>query len=87
MAKEELIKPKSPMLVGSDDAEFEEYEEESEDDDEDEEEESNEIVVSLACEDCDYRWEILVDENEEDTIDFESSMYCPMCGSSNVTQI
>ncbi len=76
------------MLAGSDDDEFDEYEEESEeDDDEDEEEEGNEIVVSLACEDCDYRWEIMVHEDEEDTIDFESSMYCPMCGSSNVTQI
>jgi len=37
---------------------------------------------SFVCEDCDYRW----DEMTEEEVD-ESSMVCPMCGSVNVTLI
>lgn len=55
---------------------------EYEDDDDKEDEEY--VVLSLACEDCDYRWEVTV-EDEEDQI--EEIQYCPMCGSSNTTQI
>lgn len=78
---------KTPMYaqVGStsdDDDEFDDDEDEDE-----EEEEVNEIVISFACEDCDYRWEVVVEENEEEEEDYEESHYCPMCGSSNVTQI
>ena len=38
--------------------------------------------ASFVCEDCDYRW----DEMAEEEVD-ESSMVCPMCGSVNVTLI
>jgi len=42
-----------------------------------------EISVSYACEDCDYRWESVMEhEDEADRV-----QYCPMCGSSNTTQI
>lgn len=56
---------------------------EYEDDDEDEDDEEY-VVLSLACEDCDYRWEVTVEDEEEQ---IEEVQYCPMCGSSNTTQI
>ena len=38
--------------------------------------------TSFVCEDCDYRWE---DYSQEE---LESEMHvCPMCGSTNVTQL
>jgi len=37
---------------------------------------------SFVCEDCDYRWE---DASQEEV---DSGMHvCPMCGSTNVTQL
>ena len=54
------------------------------DDDEDSNEEDGMI---LACEDCDYRWKI-GGEDDEDFNDYDSgSNICPMCGSSNVLEI
>ena len=38
--------------------------------------------ASFVCEDCDYRWE---DATQEE-ID-SGMMVCPMCGSTNVTQL
>jgi hypothetical protein len=38
---------------------------------------------SLACEDCDYRWEDFFD-NEELS---DNSTVCPMCGSTRVTEL
>ena len=60
--------------------------EDKEDEDEDElEEELDEIIVSYACEDCDYRWEVTFEDEEEEALD--ETQYCPMCGSANTTQI
>lgn len=44
--------------------------------------------LSFACDDCDYRWDDTIvrrqDEFEEGQ---DVDVACPMCGSSNVTQI
>lgn len=56
---------------------MDQYEDDEEDDDE-------YIVLSFACEDCDYRWEISVEDDEEE---MKETQYCPMCGTSNTTQI
>lgn len=50
-----------------------------------EEDHFQEIVVSYACEDCDYRWEVTFEDEEDEEIN--ESQYCPMCGSQNTTQI
>lgn len=50
------------------------------------EEDEKHIAVILACDDCDYRWEdVIVKRKDEDIEDIE--IICPMCGSTNVTQI
>lgn len=38
--------------------------------------------ISFVCEDCDYRWEEMGNTEVDDT-----SIVCPMCGSTNVTQL
>ncbi len=53
------------------------------DDEADDEDNFEEIHVSFACEDCDYRWEASF-ESEEDADEIQ---ICPMCGTSNTTQI
>ena len=65
---------------------YEELSDENEDDEdeEDDESEAEEVVVSYACEDCDYRWEVTYEDEDEA---YESTQYCPMCGSANCTQI
>ncbi|MDH5716443.1 MAG: hypothetical protein OEZ22_02260 [Spirochaetia bacterium] len=63
----------------------ESLEDEVEDDDENEDyDENEEVIISYACEDCDYRWEVTVDEED---IEYDNLQYCPMCGSMNTTQI
>ncbi|MES0491151.1 MAG: hypothetical protein ABUK01_14220 [Leptospirales bacterium] len=42
-----------------------------------------EVNVSFACEDCDYRWESAFESDE----DADEVQYCPMCGTANTTQI
>lgn len=37
---------------------------------------------SFVCEDCDYRWDEAAPEEIDGTM-----MVCPMCGSTNVTQL
>ena len=49
-----------------------------------EDEEFEEVIVSYACEDCDYRWEVTLDEEEAE---YDETQYCPMCGTANTTQI
>jgi len=50
------------------------------------EEDEKHIAVILACDDCDYRWEdVIVKRKDEDIEDLE--IICPMCGSTNVSQI
>ena len=53
-------------------------------DEEEADEVTDEVVISYACEDCDYRWEITAEDEEEV---YEEIQYCPMCGSANSTQI
>lgn len=65
---------------GEDDDEVEETEEY----DDDEDTGGREIAVSYACEDCDYRWEIYLEDDDED---LDEAQYCPMCGSANTSQI
>ncbi len=38
--------------------------------------------TSFVCEDCDYRWEDISQEEQESGL-----IVCPMCGSVNVTQL
>ena len=59
--------------------------EDEEDVNEEDEVEAVEVVVSYACEDCDYRWEVTFEDEEDQAID--DVQYCPMCGSANTTQI
>lgn len=50
------------------------------------EEDEKQIAVILACDDCDYRWEdVIIKHKDEDIEDLE--IICPMCGSTNITQI
>ncbi|HRP68011.1 MAG TPA: hypothetical protein PLY93_00565 [Turneriella sp.] len=78
--KEELKeKAKIKLYLGHD-----EDEDELDDDDESEDESEREIAVSYACEDCDYRWEIYIEEEDDE---MDDTQYCPMCGSANTSQI
>ena len=47
------------------------------------------IVISFACEDCDYRWEDQIIKPKDELLDEEEDfdVICPMCGSINITQI
>ncbi len=66
--------------------EEESIEEDAQDEQEEIEEDEKHIAVILACDDCDYRWEdVIVKGKDEDIEDLE--IICPMCGSTNVTQI
>ena len=64
--------------------ELEDDEDEVEEDDWDDNVEKS-IELSFACEDCDYRWDDII-EAVEGEID-EDNIACPMCGSVNITQI
>lgn len=76
---------KVKMYCMSDDDEEEENERENGlDDDEEGVGGEREIAISYACEDCDYRWEVYLEE-EDDELD--DTQYCPMCGSANTSQI
>ncbi len=57
------------------------YDEENE-----EGEEFDDTFVTLACEDCDYRWKVPLDFEDEEANQTEEAI-CPMCGSSNVVEI
>ncbi|RME92519.1 MAG: hypothetical protein D6767_03090 [Candidatus Hydrogenedentota bacterium] len=69
------------LLNGEDFDDFEEDEDELDFDDE----EDSQIIASYTCEDCDYRWEVTFEDEEEEAL--EEIQYCPMCGSANTTQI
>jgi DNA-directed RNA polymerase subunit RPC12/RpoP len=78
--RDEELKPK--LFLASDDDD-----EEDQDDFEEDEEGvggEREIAVSYACEDCDYRWEVYLEEEDDE---LEDTQYCPMCGSANTSQI
>lgn len=62
------------------------YEDEFDDEYDAEDEEYDDTTVTMACDDCDYRWKISLEvEDEEDA--YEEDLICPMCGSSNVAEI
>ncbi len=62
------------------------YEDEFDDEYDAEDEEYDDTTVTMACDDCDYRWKISLEvEDEEETQ--EEELICPMCGSSNVAEI
>ena len=42
--------------------------------------------VTMACDDCDYRWKISLEVEDEEEA-YEEDLICPMCGSSNVAEI
>ena len=44
---------------------------------------SEDEEASFVCEECDYRW----DENSLSDDWEESDIICPMCGSTNSTQL
>jgi len=51
--------------------------------------EEKKVVMSFACEDCDYRWEdqiVKAKDSLEDEVN-DLDVTCPMCGSMNITQI
>jgi DNA-directed RNA polymerase subunit RPC12/RpoP len=80
--REDELKPK--LHLASDDDEEEEEERADFEEDEEGVGGEREIAVSYACEDCDYRWEVYLEE-EDDELD--DTQYCPMCGSANTSQI
>lgn len=64
-------------------------EEEEEDNDEDwDDVDEKKVDMSFACEECDYRWEdTIIKRKDELDYDEDISTTCPMCGSTNITQI
>lgn len=85
----------------SDEEELEEDEETDSEDESDEEEVEDEfdlddddegnvkVDLSFVCDDCDYRWDdaVLQNNNEFGEAEEITDTVCPMCGSMNVTQI
>jgi hypothetical protein len=63
--------------------------EEEEDNDEDwDDVDEKKVDMSFACEECDYRWEdTIIKRKDELDYDEDISTTCPMCGSTNITQI
>jgi hypothetical protein len=46
------------------------------------------VVMSFACEDCDYRWEdTLIKRKDALDVEEDYDPVCPMCGSMNISQI
>jgi hypothetical protein len=45
------------------------------------------VDISFACEECDYRWDDVIIKKEDDYEHEEIEIVCPMCGTTNVTQI
>ena len=54
-----------------------------------EEDETEVSSVSYACEDCDYRWDVVVETYKTDNRypGEENIEYCSMCGSVDTLQI
>ena len=75
---------RSKLYLAGDDDEDDEESDEFEEDDEEAVGGEREIAVSYACEDCDYRWEVYLEEEDDESDD---TQYCPMCGSANTSQI
>ncbi len=59
-----------------------------EDDEWEDKKNTRKVEVSYACEDCDYRWEdVIIKKKNRLEDDEELEVVCPMCGSTNITQI
>ena len=43
---------------------------------------SDDEIITYACEDCDYRWEVASEEGFDET----EFLICPMCGSAQITE-
>ena len=83
--KEDEIRPKLYLgREGDDDEDEEARPKDPEEDDEEGVGGEREIAVSYACEDCDYRWEVYLEEEDDE---MDDTQYCPMCGSANTSQI
>jgi DNA-directed RNA polymerase subunit RPC12/RpoP len=81
----EEIRPKLYLgREGDDDEDEEARPKDPEEDDEETVGGEREIAVSYACEDCDYRWEVYLEEEDDE---MDDTQYCPMCGSANTSQI
>ena len=53
-----------------------------------EEDSDKRVDISFACEECDYRWDdIYIKKKDVIDEDEEIEVVCPMCGTTNVTQI
>lgn len=51
-------------------------------------------VHSYCCENCDYRWKIgcnleeeVISLEYEDSFDYNEGLICPMCGSRDVNEL
>jgi len=88
---EELVREEEKALVAEEEeeeVEEEEVLEEEEVGEWDEDKEDRKVDVSYACEDCDYRWEdIIIKKKSRLDDEEEPEVVCPMCGSTNITQI
>ena len=45
------------------------------------------VELSFACEDCDYRWDDVIAKDNWGIEDEDFDVVCPLCGSTNITQI
>ena len=83
--RDETVRAKIYLAGRDDDDEDDEHRKDAEEDDEEGAVGGErEIAVSYACEDCDYRWEVYLEEEDDESDD---TQYCPMCGSANTSQI
>ena len=61
------------------------YQEENLEDDsiiESESEESDSTIYTICiCEECNHRWDLVIDENNDE---LDNSKFCPLCGSSTI---
>jgi hypothetical protein len=46
--------------------------------------EDNEIEVHLVCDDCAHKW---IDYVSEEAYESDFDVYCPMCGSADITKL
>jgi len=53
------------------------------DDEENDDDEVEPVVSNYTCEDCNYRWEVVFEDDEQAELD--EVQYCPMCGTNNTT--
>lgn len=85
---EELVKEEEKDIIADTEEETEVLSEEEDVGEWDEDKEEQKIDVSYACEDCDYRWEdVIIKKKTRLDEEEEPEVVCPMCGSTNITQI